>query len=69
MIDQVKTELLKVSQVMGLVPMSKPSIYRLMAMGKFPKPITLGERSVFWIKSDIEEYIQYGIDKRKENVA
>jgi len=69
MIDQVKTELLKISQVMGLVPMSKPSIYRLMAVGKFPKPITLGERSVFWIKSDIEEYIQCGINERKAQAA
>lgn len=69
MLNQIKIELLRISQVRALVPLSKPSIYRLMAEGNFPKPIKLGGRSVFWIKSDIEEYVQKGINERKECAA
>jgi len=67
--EQQKNELLRITQVRELIPLSKPSIYRLMAQGNFPKPITLGGRSVFWIKSDIEEFIQNGINDRSENTA
>ena len=35
-----------------IVPISKPTFYRLVAAGKFPKPRKLGKRSV-WSDEDI----------------
>jgi prophage regulatory protein len=69
MSEKVSPSLLKLSEVQALAPYSKASIYRLMAEGIFPKPIKLGSRSVFWVKSDIEDYIQTSIDNSKKDAA
>jgi prophage regulatory protein len=69
MLNADVNELLKLSEVQKLVHYSKPSIYRLMKAGSFPSPIKLGGRSIFWIKSDIEKFIQKCIEKsRSEEV-
>ena len=60
----MERELIKIEQVRLIVPLSKPSIYRLMAINEFPKPVQLGGRSVFWIKHEIESYVQNAIDKK-----
>ena len=38
-----------------IVPVSKPTLYRMVAAGTFPKPRRLGKRSV-WPKEDIEQW-------------
>jgi len=62
-------QLLRLREVVKIVHYTKPSIYRLMAEGNFPRPIRLGGRSVFWVKSDIEAFIQDGINERTEEAT
>ncbi|WP_133468280.1 helix-turn-helix transcriptional regulator [Paraglaciecola marina] len=64
-----QNEIIKLNDVMKLIPYSRTSIYRLMTEGVFPKSVNLGSRSVFWIKSDIEDYIQTSIDNSKKEAA
>ncbi len=40
-----------------MVGLSRSTIYALMAAGKFPKSISLGERAVGWLESDIQGWI------------
>jgi prophage regulatory protein len=61
--------LLKLPDVMEIVHYAKPSIYRLMAEGKFPKPIKLGGRSVFWVESEIRGFVQQCIEDSKEEAV
>lgn len=37
--------------------LSKASIYELIAKGKFPRPIRIGERAVGWRESDLMTWI------------
>jgi len=67
--NPVENELMTMKEVMALVRYSKPSIYRLMSDGKFPKSITLGGRSVFWVRSQIQEFIQGQIKKSNKDAA
>jgi prophage regulatory protein len=69
MLNADVNELLKLNEVQKLVHYSKPSIYRLMKAGSFPTPIKLGGRSIFWIKSDIEKFIQKCIEKSRREEA
>ena len=39
-----------VEQATGL---PRSTLYELVAQGKFPKPVPLGERSVAWLESEI----------------
>ena len=51
-----KTKFMRLPQVKELTCLSKSSIYRLMGEGEFPKQVTLGARSVVWVKSQVEDW-------------
>ena len=63
------TTLLRLTDVVKIVHYSKPSIYRLMSEGRFPKPIKLGGRSSFWVESEVMDFVQNCIDDSKENAT
>ena len=44
-------------QVQEATGLSKSTIYLFIRQGKFRKPIRLGQNSVGWLSSDIEEFI------------
>ena len=45
------------------------SIYAMMKQGKFPKAITLSERRVAWIESDVDQWISERIASHKAAIA
>lgn len=47
---------IKLADVLGLVPLSKPTLYRRMRDDGFPKPVKVARRS-FWIKEEVEAYM------------
>ena len=47
----------RLNSVKSMVGLSRSSIYLMMAAGTFPKSISLGERSVGWLESDIDDWI------------
>lgn len=49
----------RVSSVTGL---GRSSIYRYISLGLFPKPIRLGNRTVGWLESDINNWIEEKIN-------
>lgn len=48
----------RLPSVKTLTGLSRSSIYRLIADGKFPKPIKLGERASGWQASTIHKWIE-----------
>jgi prophage regulatory protein len=54
--------------VINIAGLSRTSIYNRIEEGTFPKQISLGERSVGWIKSEILEWIDSRIKERDERV-
>ena len=49
-------QFIRLPQVKELTCLSKSSIYRLMEEGDFPKQVSLGARSVAWVKSQVEDW-------------
>ena len=41
--------------------LSRSTIYRRLAGGSFPKPLSLGARAVGWIESEVDEWIRQRI--------
>ena len=50
--------LLRMGVVKEMVGLSKPTIYRLMRRGKFPRPVRLSDRAVGWREGDVEDWIE-----------
>jgi len=50
-------KMLRRPSVESITGLSRSSIYAKMADGTFPKPIKLGERSVAWLESDVQGWL------------
>lgn len=62
-----KEKFIRLKEVMNRTGLSKPTIYTYMKKGKFPRSINLYARSTAWLESEIDEWINNKIKKRKEN--
>lgn len=58
-------KLLKLKEVIAIVKCSRSLIYLAMNEGTFPKPIKLMKRSVVWLESDINNWINQRIAASK----
>lgn len=57
-------ELMKLSDVVRETRLSRASVYRLIAKGKFPKQIHLSERATAWLRSEVMDWIKTIADSR-----
>ena len=60
------SKILKVKQVAEEINVSVPQVYKLVSLGRFPKPIKLGERGSGWLTSEIDDWLQSRVDARDE---
>jgi prophage regulatory protein len=56
--------LIKLKEVMHSTGMSRSTIYKYIAAEVFPKPVSLGERSVAWVEDEIQRWINIKIEQR-----
>lgn len=49
---------LRISEVVDRIGVSRPTIYRWVAAGEFPKQIQLGANSVVWLESSVTEWME-----------
>lgn len=61
--------LVKMPEVMHRTGNGKAWIYRLISQGRFPKPIKIGSRSIAFIESEIDEWINQRIAESRGEVA
>ncbi len=50
-------KILRINDVKQKTGLSRSSIYAYIKEGKFPSSISIGPRSVGWLESDIEQWI------------
>lgn len=62
LLGELTLETLK--RVRRRVGLSRSSIYRLIASGKFPRPAKLSERAIAWDSREIDAWIQARISAR-----
>lgn len=54
---QARDTLLTIEEVGSRIRLSKPTIYKLIREGKFPKQLRLCENKVAWIEREVEEWL------------
>ena len=60
------TKVLKAKQVAEEINVSVPQVCKLVSLGRFPKPIKLGERGSGWLITEIDDWLQSRVDARDE---
>lgn len=58
----MRNKILRIRSVQEFTGISRSSIYEKISQGEFPKPISLGSRSVGWLESDVQAWIDYRIE-------
>jgi prophage regulatory protein len=61
------TRMLREKEVQDRTALSRSARYRLMAAGKFPRPVHLypGSRAVGWIEAEIDEWLEGRVAERE----
>ena len=45
--------------------LARSTVYKYVAAGTFPQPVTLGERAVAWVEQEIFDWIENKISQRQ----
>ena len=62
--DQI---ILRLPQVQNITGAKRSTIYAWIKEGTFPKPVRLGERSVGWLKTEVQAWVNSRITKSRDS--
>ena len=61
--------LIRLKEVIDCTGLARSTIYKYIAEGAFPKPVSLGDRAVAWVESEVQEWILERIAQRDGTVT
>lgn len=56
--------IIRLKEVIDSTGLARSTIYKYMGAGGFPKPVSLGDRCVGWVESEVIDWIQLRIEER-----
>jgi len=56
--------LIRLTEVLHTTGLSRSTLYKYVADGVFPKPVSLGDRAVGWVESEINDWLSARIYER-----
>jgi len=57
---------IKLKEVIERTGLGRSSVYKQMSEGTFPKNVSLGDRAVAWVESEIEDWIMERVAERDQ---
>jgi len=57
---------IKLKEVMTMTGLARATVYKHMGDKKFPKSVSLGDRAVAWLESEVEEWMLERIAQRDD---
>lgn len=58
--------LIRLKEVIDSTGLGRSTIYKYIAEGLFPKPVSLGDRAVAWLESEIQDWILARVKARDQ---
>lgn len=59
-------KIIRLKDVIDTTGLSRSTIYKYIAEGRFPAPINLGDRCSGWVESEVFDFILARIEERDE---
>ncbi|RAM67446.1 AlpA family transcriptional regulator [Pseudomonas putida] len=56
--------IIRLKEVIDSTGLARSTIYKYMAEGNFPRPLSLGDRCVGWVDSEVHDWILARIEER-----
>lgn len=61
--------IIRLKEVIDVTGLARSTVYKYVTDGSFPKPVSLGDRSVGWVENEVHEWILARIEQRDETGA
>jgi prophage regulatory protein len=62
----VSHNILRLPSVLKRTGLSRSTVYLMISKGQFPAPVSLGERAVGWVESQIDQWLDEKITASQE---
>jgi prophage regulatory protein len=62
--NEVVMKLIKLKDVMDITGLGRSTIYKYITEATFPKPVSLGKKSVAWVEGEVQEWVMERIEAR-----
>ena len=56
--------IIRLKEVIDCTGLGRSTIYKYISEGSFPKPVSLGDRCVGWVESEVRDWILARIEER-----
>ncbi|MGV8921411.1 MAG: helix-turn-helix transcriptional regulator [Pseudomonas sp.] len=56
--------IIRLKEVIDCTGLGRSTFYKYIAKGTFPKPVSLGDRRVGWVESEVQDWIRVRIEAR-----
>ncbi|WP_145250775.1 helix-turn-helix transcriptional regulator [Pseudomonas oryzihabitans] len=56
--------IIRLKEVIDSTGLARSTIYKYVGQGTFPKPVSLGDRCVGWVGSEVQDWILARIEER-----
>lgn len=63
---EVVMRIIRLKEVIDITGLARSTVYKYVAEGSFPKPVSLGDRAVGWVENEVHEWILVRIEQRDE---
>ncbi|MBI4999075.1 MAG: AlpA family transcriptional regulator [Rhodocyclales bacterium] len=60
------TSILRLPAVQARCGLSRSTIYQRASVGTFPKPISLGQRAVGWVESEVQDWLAKQVEQSRK---
>lgn len=60
--------IMRLEEVMSVTGFRRSSVYKYMAIGAFPKPVSLSDKAVGWVSTEIDDWIKARIAERDQRL-
>ena len=67
--EKLIMKLIRLTKVMDYTGLARSTIYKYIAEGTFPRPVSLGSRAPAWVESEVQEWILTRIEERDAQSA
>ncbi len=58
--------ILRLPTVKARTGLSRSTIYLRISEGRFPKPVSLGDRAVGWIEKEVDDWLTQQVDRSRQ---
>lgn len=56
--------IIRLSEVLACTGLARSTVYKYVAEGCFPKSVSLGDRAVGWVESEVQDWMVARIEER-----